>query len=388
MDNLEPAGNSFDYISYTEPGWLANPVALLAAARRWRPMASSTIENFDVDSFQRRHRIRGREFGGDLRGNAENILDVMTDAAFLVGPKSFPRSGRRVVNRIRACVTAGTPVEVVLPSFAGRPHNPAAHRRVAPDLGEAHALQLLANISEAVSEVYAPGLTFTLILDGRAYRPFYGYSDDEGMPYTDGLRSLINDLDVSRRINLVDMHDLLAARADELESIDERIRAQVSRQWSDPLFTHREALIRALRQGTETTPISAALIELYKSGEIAEIDANALLREASSITGERAEHTAFEYAVLLTKLNELDFIDTAFPTAVRGTVHPKAGQYAPRIKDPSTVINPWHGVAVETIEGRILTKYESEIYQDFERYEAIFIAGDEAPFFYRELDRA
>ncbi|PPG75867.1 hypothetical protein C5C23_09140 [Rathayibacter rathayi] len=83
--------------------------------------------------------------------------------------------------------------------------------------------------------------------------------------------------------------------------------------------------------------------------------------------------------------SELDLIGAAFPTAIRGTVHPKPGQYSPRIKDPATRVNPWHGVAVETRDGRIVTRYEVQIYQDFERYEAVFIRGDDAPFFYREI---
>ncbi|PPF14060.1 hypothetical protein C5C20_08410 [Rathayibacter rathayi] len=348
-------------------------------------MSSSTIPRFEAAAFQQQHGVRGRHFTSGAVCDAEGVLRVMSDREFMVGPSNFPSADSHVLSHIEASIDAAVPIEVVLPSFAGRPHNPAAHRRVAPDLGEAYAIQLLSNISEAVGQVYPPGLVFTLILDGRAYRPFYGYSDDEGLPYADGLQHLISELGAARHIRLVDMHDLLVERKDELDAIDERVRSALTRQWNDPAFIHRDALVRALRQGTETTPISAALIELYKRGNLEGVDAQAFLQEASSITGERAEHTAFEYATLVTKLHELDLIGAAFPGAVRGTVHPKPGQYSPRIKDPATVINPWHGVAIETHDGRIVTRYEVQIYQDFERYEAVFIRGDDAPFFYREI---
>ncbi|NQX04920.1 L-tyrosine/L-tryptophan isonitrile synthase family protein [Rathayibacter sp. VKM Ac-2856] len=274
---------------------------------------------------------------------------------------------------------------MLLPSFAGRPHNPAAHRRVAPDLGELYALQLLKNISTAVSQVHRPGVLFTLVLDGRAYRPFYGYSDDEAMPYSSHLQRHIDLIGARGRLQIVDMHDLMTARRGELDEIDEKVRREVAATWDDQSFGHRKDLVRALRQGTETTAISAAFIELTKSGDIEGVDAQALLREAVEIVGERAEHTAFEYAVLLTKLRELDVLGAAFPQAVRGTVHPKPGQYSPRIKNPATRISPWHGVAIRTPSGEIRTEYESRIYQEFESYEGVFIAGDEAPFFYRSI---
>jgi hypothetical protein len=43
---------------------------------------------------------------------------------------------------------------------------------------------------------------------------------------------------------------------------------------------------------------------------------------------------------------------------------------------------PWHGVAIVRPDGRIVTEYETVVYQDFEQYRAVFVDGDEAPFFY------
>jgi hypothetical protein len=375
-----------NHVSYTEPRWRADPLALLDAARRWRSPASITLARFDIDSFSAAHGLHDRVFDRPEHVDGSAVLAIMNDPAFRVGPESFPWDPRgRILDSIDAAIRGGRPVEVLLPSFAGRPHNPAAHRRVAPDLGELYALQLLKNISIAVSQVHRPGVLFTLVLDGRAYRPFYGYSDDEAMPYSSHLQRQIDLIGARGRLQIVDMHDLMTARRGELDEIDEKVRREVATMWDDQAFGHRKDLVRALRQGTETTAISAAFIELTKSGDIEGVDVEALLREAVKIVGERAEHTAFEYAVLLTKLRELDVLGAAFPQAVRGTVHPKPGQYSPRIKNPATRISPWHGVAIRTPSGEILTEYESRIYQEFESYEGVFIAGDEAPFFYRSI---
>lgn len=385
-NGLEASEQLFEHISFTEPSWRGDPAALLAAARRWRAPASTTLRRFDVESFRSTHGLQGVRFHPSRGSVAEQVLTVMTDPEFLVGPPDLPLDPEGTVRRrVERSVRLGEAVEVVLPSFAGRPHNPAAHRRVAPDLGELYALQLLINIDDAVQQVYPPGLVFTLLLDGRAYRPFYGYSDDEAVPYAGNLQQLIDLLGARGRLRLVDLQDLLTARTDEFAAIDDHVRRVVREHWDDPRFTQRDDLVRALRQGVETTAVSAALIEAYKSGDLETIDGNALLREAAEIVGERAEHTAFEYAVLMTGMRELDVIGRAFPTAVRGTVHPKAGQYAPRIKSRSTLISPWHGVAVESADGSIATVYETEIYQEFDRYQSVFLPGDEAPFFYRPV---
>lgn len=43
----------------------------------------------------------------------------------------------------------------------------------------------------------------------------------------------------------------------------------------------------------------------------------------------------------------------------------------------------WHGVAVLEPRGRIVTRYESLVYQEPAEHTAVFIEGDDAPFFYR-----
>lgn len=374
----------FAHVSFTAPGRRADPWKLLDAVRRWHPIASRTIPRFDVGAFQEQHGISQISRRGAATGEA--ILSVINDPRFRKGPaENAQHPSGLALRKIGQAIRTGSPVEIVLPSFAGRPHNPAAHRRVAPDLGELYALQLLKNISDAVRAFYAPGVLFTLILDGRAYRPFYGYSDDEAMTYGPNLERQINILGARGQIRTVDMHDLMASRRDELEGIDSVVRHELRRAWDSGEYLARDHLIQALRQGTETTPISAALVELYKSGSAKKIDIVSFLDDAESVVAKRAEHTAFEYAVLMTKLRKVNLIGSAFPHALRGTVHPKPGQYSPRLTDPSTTISPWHGVAIVHRDKRIVTEYESVVYQEFDSYTAVFVDGDEAPFFYEAM---
>lgn len=376
---------NFQHVSYTEAGWQTDPWKLLDAAARWRPMDSITIERFDVDGFQELHGLPS-DWVSTAEGNLETrIMATMTHDSFRKGPiEHTTMKGGDVAQQIQKAVSKGTAIDIVLPSFAGRPHNPAAHRRVAPDLGELYALQRLKNICDAVRRVYPPGLTFTLILDGRAYRPFYGYMHDEAVPYGANLTNQIGLIDAEDEIRMVDMWDLMCRYEEELADIDEAVREKVANDWKTGAFSDRGNLTRALRQGVETVAISSAVIELYKSGGSSGVDLVEYFRRAEEVIDQRAQHTALEYAVLMTKLREVQVIRRSFPDSVRGTVHPKPGQYSPRLSDPRTTISPWHGVPVVRSDASIVTVYEAAIYQDFERYEAVFLSGDEAPFYYRD----
>lgn len=378
-----PTLEDFQHVSFTAEGRRADPHRMLDAAERWRPIDSRTIARYDVEAFQAAHGLR--DFDAAPVASVNAIIDVLNDSRFRKGAEADLRDASgAAIEKIGRAMRAGFPIEIVLPSFAGRPHNPAAHRRVAPDLGELYALQRLKNIADAVQLTYSPGLLFTLILDGRAYRPFYGYSDHEAMPYGTNLDRLIGWLGARGQIRTVELSDLISARSRDLDALDTLVRHEVGSAWDAGSFSGRDDLVRALRQGTETTAVSAALIELCKGGGWKDVDLGSYFERAESIVQRRAEHTAFEYAVLMTKLKRADVIGSAFWGALRGTVHPKPGQYSPRLTDPETVISPWHGVAILRKDGRIVTEYESVVYQDFDRYCAVFIDGDEAPFFYEE----
>lgn len=349
------------------------------------------MPEFDCEGFIEKYSRVSTVLGDvehDLNGNVvDDVVRIMEHEIFRKGPKgNLLHDGTTNRAKIGKAIQANEPIEVVIPSFAGRPHNPAAHKRVSPDLGEMYALLHLQDISRAVADVYPPGIIFTLILDGKIYRPFYGYSHDEAMPYEKNLNRQIESLNATGCLRTIDMWDLYEARRDEVDRIEEDVRSYVSGQWNDNDLPARKALIGALRQGVETTPITVALIEMYKSGSYKQVDLAEYFDRAERALLMRAEHAAYEYTVLLTIMRRLELIPTAFPDTIRGTVHPKPNQYSPVMQNRDTVISPWHGTAIVRIDGSIVTEYEAIIYQNPSRYKAWFIEGDEAPFFYQEVN--
>lgn len=382
---------NFFHISFTPTNWLADPWKCVEAAENWTRLDSGILPEFDIEAFIKKYSkvssvladIKG-DFGEDI---IDNIVKVMEHERFLKRPRgNLLYDGITNWRKIEKAISENRPIEVLIPSFAGRPHNPAAHKRVSPDLGEMHALLHLLDISRAIQEVYSPGMLFTLILDGKIYRPFYGYPHDEAMPYEKNLNAQTDALGASKFLRTVDMWDIYEARRDEVAEIENEVRAYVSGQWNDQDLPARQELISALRQGVETTPITVALIEMYKSGSYKNMDLDKFFSRAERALVKRAEHAAYEYTVLLTIMRQLDLIPGALPDAIRGTVHPKPNQYSPVMRGSDTVISPWHGVAIMRLDGSIVTEYEAIIYQNPARYKAWFIEGDEAPFFYEEID--
>lgn len=386
-DSASPASaEKYWYVSHTRPD-LTNPVErLIEAARSWRPCAGRVIDAFDFAALARRAEPSAAPVRrpADDRETAVAVLDVLNLEEHRRGPAEHLEEEReRLVPRLAERIATGQPVRVVIPSFPGRPYNPITHQRVAPDLGEAHAFVMLARISNHVATVYPPGVQFVICLDGRAYNPFYGYTDEADHQYPVDLQRFIDALDVRRAVALLDLQDLVDARAGEFETLREQVRTELTAEWARPDYAFRDELVQTMKLGTNTVALNAAAVYLFKYPDPTH-DAAALLARMHEATGERARLTAFEYMVFLVTIRRMALIERELPDAIRGTVHPKPGQYSPYLVSRSTRIAPWHGVAVLRRDGTIDTVYESEVFEDSARYVAVYLRGDYTPFYYED----
>jgi len=375
------------YVSHTRPD-LSHPVErLIEAARTWQPCTGRVIDEFDFEALSAR--ARPPEAGtpaprADPLDVAGGVLDILNLDRYRRGPAEHLEAEReRLLPRLARRVEGGQPVRVVIPSFPGRPYNPITHQRVAPDLGEAYALVLLARISNHVATVHPPGVEFVICLDGRAYNPFYGYTDEADHQYPRDLQRFIDRLGVGRAVTLIDLQDLIDERAEEFEALRVQVRAELESEWRQPDYPFRDELIETMKLGTNTVALNAAVVHLVKYLEPGQ-DIGDLFRRMQDATYERARRTAFEYMAFLVTIRRLELIERRLPDAIRGTVHPKPGQYSPYLVSRATRIAPWHGVAVLRPDGEIDTVYESEVFADTARYTAVYLRGDYTPFLYEE----
>jgi pyoverdine/dityrosine biosynthesis protein Dit1 len=374
----------YSYVSYTRPDVTTSIEALIEATRTWRPPSGRIIPRFDFAGFLARHTDDLEPLEPSGRTPAERVLDVLLHPGHCRSPEEHVRGQPVVTEKVERSVAAGEPVRIAIPSFAGRPCSPLTHLRVQPDLSEAYAFVLLHRISLHVRAVYEPGVHFVIVLDGTTYNPFYGYTVEAEHQYPRDLRALIEALGVERSVSLVDLQDLVDERADEFEEVREQVLPEIEQHWDDPDNAFRDELVETMRLGTNTVALTAAAIQLLKWSE--DEPGPELIRAMRDAVEERARATAFAYMVFLVTIRRMRLIETALgDDIVRGTVHPKVGQYSPLLVHPTTTVAPWHGVALIRRDGVLNTVYESKLYEHPERYRGVYLEGEYTPFFYEEL---
>lgn len=386
---LASGQDKYWYVSHTPQG-LVHPVdRLIRAASDWEPCAGRIIDAFDFGWLSSACApalplpdLPPRS--SDPADIAQAVFDILNLSEYRRGPAEHLAGVRdhllpQVVGRIKA----GQPVRIVIPSFPGRPYNPITHQRVAPDLGEAFAFVLLDRISRHVATVYPPGIQFIICLDGTVYNPFYGYTNEADHQYPVDLQRFIDSLGAQDAIAIIDLQDLIDERHDEFLVLRREARRELTEDWGKEDYKFRDDLIETMKMGTNTVALNAAAVYLIKYLD-PKHDVAELVTRMRAAVGGRARHTAFEYMAFLATIRRMKLIEAAFPDAIRGTVHPKPGQYSPYLVSKSTEIAPWHGVAVLRTDGSIDTVYESEIFADPRRYIAIYIRGDYTPFYYEE----
>lgn len=161
-----------------------------------------------------------------------------------------------------------------------------------PDISELYAFALLARIDKAVKYIYPPGVHFTIILDGKAYDPFYGYTPEADAAYPDYLAGLVSSAGLSSVISMIDLADMVAARRPEFDALKPKVEARLVHNWRDPSFALREELLHTMRLGSNTYSVNAAAVELAKySDKYSDNEIVSLVRRMSSAVADRARNS-------------------------------------------------------------------------------------------------
>lgn len=287
---------------------------------------------------------------------------------------------------ITARIDAGEPIVCVLPSFPFKLPNPAKTSRRSPDMAELLCLRRLYELCHAVSLVYPPGMQFVIASDGEIYRRLCGVSAHEAAVYSQITREMIKVMGASDRISYTDMPDLIATRRDEFDHLSAALRPTLEQWWRrNPDDLRRLSLIRNSMSNLNTsTHITQDLVQIATKNLIgvAGDDADLLedLRRIRSQLAKRADESAFEFALLLYTLKELDIFRSCYPEALRATVHPKPGQWGINLVDEHCRVLPWAGAAFHKGRDTWRVRYEWDLHRSGAR--PVHLAGDAFPFFY------
>ena len=240
----------------------------------------------------------------------------------------------------------GRGCRIVLLGLPFRDQNPLRVRDDADHVTMAEALFLirLHCSALAVYQVMPSGTDIAVLSDGSLYAPIFGVEEQEAEAYLAKIRKLRTDLNMKGTVSIVDLKRLVSIYDDGNGIFDkcvEDVKTQILkrvRQALDGTFTSQfRILAHGMRANLNSKRYKASTeerINWLQSGERGDSD----LPELDQI----AETAAF-YAAVNLALRWHDVVRQVIPTTIRGTMHPKPGQFAlPKLGS----CFPWNGVAI------------------------------------------
>lgn len=249
----------------------------------------------------------------------------------------------------------------------------------------------LREICLALGRVHEPGAKFLIICDGLVYREMFGVTRHEALAYRERVKEMIVQLGFTDTLGVADMEDLVESRRELFDFVEERLRPVFAEWWSaNPEDLRRASLISASAANVNTSEsVTHDLVQMATKDAVLGPDGQNTLENFEAIreqTVDRAEQGAFEFALFLYILREIDLVGSCYPGAVRATVHPKPGQWGLHLVNPESRVFPWQGVAYLNERDRWRVKYEFDVMREGAR--PVHVRDDDElfPFYYEHSD--
>lgn len=360
------------------------------------PVEPRVLESFDYRAQVGATVEIAEEFVAAVRGRLhrhetvyDRVFDIIRSKRFRAGTVTqtrFDENKELFRPIVEEHIAEGSPLEFVLPSFPFKHNNPVKVGRRSPDMAEVLCLCRLHEICHAMSRVYEPGARFTIIADGLVYRDMFAITDHEARSYRDRAQAMVGELGFADTIEVTDMEYLIDSRREVFDFVSERLRPVFGEWWrGHPEDLRRASLIQASTANLNTAEsVTQDLVQMATKDVLLGTDDDALasLETIKAQTVERAEQGAFEFALFLYVLSEIDLVPSCYPGAVRATVHPKPGQWGLHLVNRESRVFPWQGVAYRNENGQWRIKYELEMKRD--RATPVHVRGDDEmfPFYY------
>lgn len=331
-----------------------------------------------------------------LETDYDRVFDLMRSKRFRAGTNKqtrFDENKERFRPIVEEHMREGSALEFVLPSFPFKHNNPVKVARKSADMAEVLCLSQLYEICHALGRVYEPGARFVIVGDGMVYREMFGVTEHEALTYRERVKEMIAQLGFADAIEVTDMQELIASRPGLFEYVEERLRPVFTEWWrTQPDDLRRLSLIQAATANLNTSvSVTHDLLQMTTKDVLLDTeheDAISTLEAIKSGTVERAEEGAFEFALFLYVLKEIDLVGSCYPHAVRATVHPKPGQWGLHLVNRESRVFPWQGVAYRNEHAKWRIKYEFEVAR--RRATPVHVRGDDEmyPFYYEYSEQA
>ncbi|MDT7782434.1 MAG: L-tyrosine isonitrile synthase [Pseudonocardiales bacterium] len=412
MLDVETVDPWFVMLSPTEP--VRGGVAALGTTEP----EPEVIESIDHAALRETALAEAETFIGKIRPKldriddpARRIFEIMACGRYRAGSVEktrFTENWELWQDTLRLHVEQGTPIPVTLPSYPFKIPNPVKVRRRSPDMAELLNLQRLIELSHAISLVHEPGAVMHVISDGMIYGPLFGVSDHEARCYRADAEQMIRDLDAEKTITMVDMLDdvildrhalrrskmtpgsrnvTVASVQDEFDDVKARLEPKVRKWWDDNADdAHRKYLVRNLTANMNTHSEAVHLLSQVLSRTVAGEDIAEAAEEMRAVGDhilKRADEYALRFTLTLYTLRVMNMVQRFYPQSIRGTVHPKPGQWGFHLVNKFTNVFPWQGVAVQKPNGqwRVRTELDAKLRGAI----PVHLPNDPFPYYYREI---
>lgn len=255
--------------------------------------------------------------------------------------------------KIVANVLANEPVTFILPAFPGKSPNLAKVLGVLPDMGERRALEFLQQLCDRIAAIYEPGAKVILASDGRVFSDVVGMTDADVTAYRDALQTMIAELGLTA-ISAFNLEELY------VDVTFDEMRERLMVDFAQDLEALRAAVKRggqpdASAEDKETNRLYCGITRFLV--EDATFPGQTMSKNAIQNTSR-----ARAYAVIQRSQAWSGVVERHFPACVRLSIHPhgcgaaKLGIHMTTHTTGDSWMTPWHGVALETSDGWVLTK--------------------------------
>lgn len=218
-----------------------------------------------------------------------------------------------------------------------------------PDMGEFSFMVRLHMLTQALYQIHPFGADIVVLTDGELYGNIFGVSTVEVSKYAKRILTFRNKLNLQGTVSFISLKDLLdrMGKDGEAWSVVDHIKKSIKRNLAcgnEQMSKLFDVLVSGMKWNCNSRSILAGL-ESQRCWDILRLnkdDIDCRDRELWEEVHGMAVTAAVEYSAINLAIKFLDLIRAFFPQAIRGTVHPKAGQFA---LAGSNLSFAWNGVA-------------------------------------------
>ena len=284
-------------------------------------------------------------------GIASCIYDLLCDPRIGSSRNLENNDRERFVRQIAPTIENKSRILLVLPGFPFKDQNRfrVPFDASIPDIGEISFMIRLFNLTQILYQVHPHGVDVVVLTDGELYHDIFGVSGEAVSSYMKRLVLYRKRLNLQGGVSFLSLKELIDRSSDDAEAwiIVQHIRETIQERLESASGEIAE-VFRILVSGMKWNLDSrAGLDDLDDKGcwQVLRRNRNDIegeYEQAWHSVNERAFQAALTYAAVNLMLRWTKLVFKFFPDAIRGTVHPKPGQFALAGSGASFA---WNGVA-------------------------------------------